>query len=178
MAPSNRQFLNHAIADYNAICGTSFGVDVKGFDAKYLNKLWVDKDLKMHGPLQAFSRTDRTLDKARAFGDIVYFRDLRARVKESIGLFGDEKVNGVVNMPPYAKILATYTGKLDKTATLLGKDPTLMSEKNQRSFIKLFGAILKNRNLLSCFDQFAHDDPLEICTYRTGRASTSTSRTG
>ncbi|MDO4182727.1 MAG: type I restriction endonuclease subunit R [Coriobacteriia bacterium] len=193
-APS-RDFLDAAIADYNALFSTSYStasgpdgfqnyykdlsdrmkdrqVDLTivvnmfltGFDATTLNTLWVDKDLRDHGLIQAFSRTNRILNSVKAYGNIVCFRNLEDRVNRAISLFGDADAGGVVLLKPYAEYLGEYRQRLAELserfpleALLAG---ALMGEKDQRDFIRLFGVILRLRNILTAFDDFAADDTL------------------
>lgn len=137
-----------------------------GFDATTLNTLWVDKNLKMHGLIQAFSRTNRILNSIKTFGNIVCFRNLQKRVDNAISLFGDKNAGGIVllnsfkdyyygyesvdgkQMPGYADMME----ELEKKFPL--SEPQIIGEQNQKDFISLFGAILRMRNLLSSFDEF------------------------
>lgn len=136
-----------------------------GFDATTLNTLWVDKDLKDHGLIQAFSRTNRILNSVKTYGNIVCFRNLEDRVNHAISLFGDKEAGGVVLLKPYAEYLAEYNDRLDK---LRGQFPleaildgaVIMGEEQQKAFIRLFGVILRLRNILTAFDDFAEDDSL------------------
>ena len=137
-----------------------------GFDATTLNTLWVDKNLKMHGLIQAFSRTNRILNSIKTFGNIVCFRNLQKRVDSAISLFGDKNAGGVVllnsfkdyyygyesvdgkQMPGYADMMEELEEKFPLS------EPQIIGEQNQKDFISLFGAILRMRNLLSSFDEF------------------------
>ena len=137
-----------------------------GFDATTLNTLWVDKNLKMHGLIQAFSRTNRILNSIKTFGNIVCFRNLQKRVDSAISLFGDKEAGGIVLMQKFDDYYHGYVGLDDKPhpgyvdmiAELEGKfplsEPQIIGEQNQKDFIALFGAILRMRNLLSSFDEF------------------------
>ncbi len=192
-APS-RDFLEGAIADYNAMFSTSFDTSVQGFqnyykdlsermktrqvdltivvnmfltgfDATTLNTLWVDKDLKDHGLIQALSRTNRILNAVKTYGNIVCFRNLEDRVNHAISLFGDKDAGGVVLLKPYAEYLGEYRERLERLreqfpieAILAGE--AVMGEGQQKEFIRLFGAILRLRNVLTAFDDFAEDDGL------------------
>ncbi len=138
-----------------------------GFDATTLNTLWVDKNLKMHGLIQAFSRTNRILNSIKTFGNIVCFRNLQKRVDSSISLFGDKDAGGIVllnsfkdyyygyqsvdgkDMPGYVDLMEDLTEKFPLS------EPQIIGEQNQKDFIALFGAILRMRNLLVSFDEFA-----------------------
>ena len=137
-----------------------------GFDDTTLNTLWVDKNLKMHGLIQAFSRTNRILNSIKTFGNIVCFRNLQKRVDAAISLFGDKNAGGIVLMqsfkdyyygyesvdgrlmPGYVEMIEDLTTKFPLT------EPQIIGEQNQKDFIALFGAILRMRNLLVSFDEF------------------------
>lgn len=185
----DRDFLAAAIADYNAMFSTSFDTSadgfqgyykdlsdrmkkreldmvivvnmfLTGFDATTLNTLWVDKDLKDHGLIQAFSRTNRILNSVKTYGNIVCFRNLEDHVNHAISLFGDKDAGGIVLLKPYSEYLGEYRDRLDQ---LFGKFPlgtVILGESAEKSFIRLFGAILRLRNVLSAFDEFEADDPL------------------
>lgn len=198
---SARDFLDMAIMDYNQMFHTAYSTDsdkfqnyykdvslrmknkeldllivvnmfLTGFDATTLNTLWVDKNLKMHGLIQAFSRTNRILNSVKTFGNIVCFRNLQKRVDAAISLFGDKQAGGIVLLRKFNDYYYGFTtedgkdkpGYVDMIKQLQEKypltDPQIVGEKNQVEFIKLFGAILKMRNLLSSFDEFADKDLL------------------
>ena len=190
----SRDFLADAIADYNAMFSTSFDTSsqgfqnyykdlsdrmknrqvdltivvnmfLTGFDATTLNTLWVDKDLRDHGLIQAFSRTNRILNSVKAYGNIVCFRNLEDRVNHAISLFGDREAGGVVLLKPYAEYLGEYRERLAQLreqfpleAALNGD--ALLGEEAEKAFIRLFGVILRLRNILTAFDDFAADDTL------------------
>lgn len=199
-----RDFLESAIKDYNEMFHTNYSTDsdkfqnyyrdvslrmknkeldllivvnmfLTGFDATTLNTLWVDKNLKMHGLIQAFSRTNRILNSIKTFGNIVCFRSLQKRVDTAISLFGDKNAGGIVLMKEFKDYYEGYKdedGKVhpgyvnmmnDLTSKFPLSEPQITGEKNQRDFISLFGAILRMRNLLSAFDDFAGN---EIITER------------
>lgn len=192
---SSRDFLDEAIRDYNEMFHTNYSTDgdkfqnyykdvslrmknkeldllivvnmfLTGFDATTLNTLWVDKNLKLHGLIQAFSRTNRILNSIKTFGNIVCFRNLQKRVDEAISLFGDKNSGGVVLLRKYADYYDGYTdeqgkyhpGYTDMIANLAEKypltEPKIEGEQRQKDFIMLFGALLRMRNLLSSFDDF------------------------
>ena len=190
----SRDFLADAIADYNAMFSTSFDTSsqgfqnyykdlsdrmkkrqvdltivvnmfLTGFDATTLNTLWVDKDLRDHGHIQAFSRTNRILNSVKTYGNIVCFRNLEDRVNHAISLFGDKEAGGVVLLKPYAEYLGEYRERL---AQLREQFPlevvlngnALLGEEAEKAFIRLFGVILRLRNILTAFDDFAADDTL------------------
>jgi type I restriction enzyme R subunit len=138
-----------------------------GFDATTLNTLWVDKNLKMHGLIQAFSRTNRILNSIKTFGNIVCFRNLQKRVDAAISLFGDKNAGGIVLLQSFKDYYYGYIsvddtpipGYVDMVEDLTTKfpltNPQIIGERNQKDFISLFGAILRMRNLLTSFDEFA-----------------------
>ena len=191
----SRDFLENVIKDYNEMFHTNYDTSsdkfqnyykdvslrmknkeldllivvnmfLTGFDATTLNTLWVDKNLKMHGLIQAFSRTNRILNSIKTFGNIVCFRNLQKRVDSAISLFGDKNAGGIVllnsfkdyyygyesvdgkQMPGYADMMEELEEKFPLS------EPQIIGEQNQKDFISLFGAILRMRNLLSSFDEF------------------------
>ena len=193
---SSRDFLDAAIRDYNEMFHTNYSTDgdkfqnyykdvslrmknkeldllivvnmfLTGFDATTLNTLWVDKNLKMHGLIQAFSRTNRILNSIKTFGNIVCFRNLQRRVDDAISLFGDKNASGIVLLKSFKDYYYGYTdakdvphpGYADMIEELTTKfplsEPQIIGEQNQKNFIALFGAILRMRNLLLSFDEFA-----------------------
>lgn len=135
-----------------------------GFDATTLNTLWVDKNLRLHGLMQAFSRTNRILNSVKTFGNIVCFRNLEKATNESIALFGDKKACGLVLLKKYEDYFFGYKengksvrGYSDLVSELLGKFPAgepVVGEARKKKFIQLYGSILKVRNILSSFDEF------------------------
>lgn len=193
---TSRDFLDEAIKDYNETFHTNYSTDgekfqnyykdvslrmknkeldllivvnmfLTGFDATTLNTLWVDKNLKMHGLIQAFSRTNRILNAVKRFGNIVCFRNLQKRVDSAISLFGDKNASGIVLMKTFDEYYFGFKndkgedkpGYKDMIEELLEKfplsEPTIEGEKRQKIFINLFGAILRMRNILISFDEFA-----------------------
>jgi type I restriction enzyme R subunit len=196
---SSRDFLERAIADYNVIFGTSYDTSadkfqnyykdvslrvkdreidllivvnmfLTGFDATTLNTLWVDKNLRLHGLLQAYSRTNRILNSVKTFGNIICFRNLEKATNESLALFGDKEASGIVLLKSYEDYYNGYKdgqkevrGYASLVAELLEKFPVgqrIVGEKNQKNFIKLYGAILRVRNILTTFDEFAGNEIL------------------
>lgn len=192
---SSRDFLEGAIKEYNAYFGTNYDTSadkfpnyykdvslrmknkdidllivvnmfLTGFDATTLNTLWVDKNLKMHGLIQAYSRTNRILNSVKTFGNIVCFRNLQKRTDEAISLFGDREAGGIVLMRGFKDYYNGYVdergdkhdGFVDMIAELTAKFPLeeerITGEKAQKEFIALFGAVLRMRNLLTAFDDF------------------------
>ena len=180
---SSRDFLEDAIQDYNDLFGTSFDTSadrfgnyykdlslrlksreldlvivvnmfLTGFDATTLNTLWVDKNLRQHGLIQAYSRTNRILNSVKTYGNIVSFRNLEDETNEALALFGNADAHGVVLLKPYAEYYDEYAEQV--TELLDGYPPgrLILGEENQKRFIALFGAILRLRNILTAFDDF------------------------
>jgi type I restriction enzyme R subunit len=135
-----------------------------GFDATTLNTLWIDKNLQSHGLVQAFSRTNRILNSVKTHGNIVCFRNLEKKTNEAISLFGDKEASGIVLLKTFDEYYQGYTAndeeiKWYKTLVeeLLDIFPLwerILWEKNQKEFIKLYGGILRIRNILTTFDEF------------------------
>lgn len=190
---TSREFLECAIQDYNKTFNVNFDtssdkfqnyykdlsqrmksreIDIlivvnmflTGFDATTLNTLWVDKNLKMHGLIQAFSRTNRILNSVKTFGNIVCFRDLQQEVEDAIALFGDKDASGIVTLKSYddyyngyeenGKHIDGYTDLIDRLLNEFPLSEQIIGEQAQKKFIKLFGAILRLKNILSSFDHF------------------------
>ncbi|MCR5234494.1 MAG: type I restriction endonuclease subunit R [Lachnospiraceae bacterium] len=201
---NSRDFLEKAIKDYNETFHTNYDTSsdkfqnyykdvslrmknkeldllivvnmfLTGFDATTLNTLWVDKNLKMHGLIQAFSRTNRILNSIKTFGNIVCFRNLQKRVDSAISLFGDKDASGIVLMQSFKDYYYGYIdaegkakpGYKDLVDELKLKypleEPQIIGEQNQKEFISLFGSILRMRNILSSFDEF---DSVELFSER------------
>jgi len=203
---SSREFLEEAISDYNKKFGTNFDtssdgfqlyyedlskrtknkeIDIlivvnmflTGFDATTLNTLWVDKNLKMHGLIQAFSRTNRILNSIKTFGNIVCFRDLQKETDEAIALFGNKEAGGIVLLKTYEEYYNGYEddkgrekeGYSELIEELQNKFPIgeqIIGEQNKKEFIILFGNILKIKNILSAFDKFAGNEILSEREYQ------------
>lgn len=190
---SSREFLDKAIKDYNKIFDTNYDTSSKkfenyykdvservkkreidlllvvnmfltGFDATTLNTLWVDKNLRLHGLLQAYSRTNRILNSIKTFGNIVCFRNLEKATNDSIALFGNKDAGGIILLKPFRDYYEGYNdgqkdivGYRDLIAELQQKYPLgaqIVGEQAEKAFIKLYGAILRMRNILSTFDEF------------------------
>lgn len=136
-----------------------------GFDATTLNTLWVDKNLKMHGLIQAFSRTNRILNSVKTYGNIVCFRNLQKATDDAIALFGDREASGVVLLKGYdahydgyeenGKAVPGYRDLIDELSSEFPLGQPITGEQKQKNFIKLYGNILRLKNILSAFDQFA-----------------------
>ena len=195
---SSRDFLESAIQDYNEAFNTSFDTSsdkfqnyykdlsmrvknrevdllivvnmfLTGFDATTLNTLWVDKNLKMHGLIQAYSRTNRILNSVKTYGNIVCFRDLQEATDRAIARFGDPNASGIVLLKSFddywngyednnGKYHPGYIELLEKLENAYPLGEQITGEQAEKDFIRLFGAILSVRNILSSFDQFAEMD--------------------
>lgn len=194
---TSRDFLEDAIRDYNADFGTSFDTSadkfqsyykdlsqrmknreidllivvnmfLTGFDATTLNTLWVDKNLRMHGLIQAFSRTNRILNSVKTYGNVVCFRNLQKETDEAIALFGDKEAGSIVLLKNFDAYYYGYDeggknhrGYIELLEELEMKFPVgqpIIGEQNQKDFISLFGAILRLRNILTAFDAFAGNE--------------------
>jgi len=141
-----------------------------GFDATTLNTLWVDKNLRQHGLIQSFSRTNRILNSVKTFGNIVCFRNLEDEVNEALALFGDKDARGMVLLKTYneylngyeekGKHIAGYVELIQQLKNLYSVGTAIVGEDVQKEFIKLFGAILRIKNILVCFDEFENNKML------------------
>lgn len=201
----SRDYLESAIKDYNAMFHTDYDTSsdkfqnyykdvslrmknkeldilivvnmfLTGFDATTLNTLWVDKNLKMHGLIQAYSRTNRILNSIKTFGNIVCFRDLSEKTDEAIALFGDKNAKGTILLRSFNDYYNGFTDEKDKyhkgytelVDELLTKFPlegfknNVITQEAKKEFVMLYGAILRMRNILTTFDQFEGDTLLEI----------------
>jgi len=196
MNSSAKEFLSAAIADYNKTFKTNFGVDsngfqnyyrdlalkvknqevdllivvgmfLTGFDAPMLNTLFVDKNLRYHGLIQAFSRTNRIYDATKTFGNIVTFRDLEQATADAITLFGDANTRNVILEKSYQEYMEGFTdlvtgqarrGYLDVVAELQERFPDpdeIITEQDKKAFVKLFGEYLRVEHILQNYDEFA-----------------------
>lgn len=190
---TSRDFLDSAIQDYNKRFQVNFDTSsnkfqnyykdlsmrvknrevdllivvnmfLTGFDATTLNTLWVDKNLKMHGLIQAFSRTNRILNSVKTYGNIVCFRNLQTATEEAIALFGDKDATGTVLLKDYdsyyfgyddgEKPFPGYVHLIDRLKHEYPLGSPLVGEQEEKGFIRLYGRILKVKNILSSFDQF------------------------
>ncbi|MDI7215668.1 type I restriction endonuclease subunit R [Leptospira santarosai] len=195
MESTAKEFLRAAINDYNALFQTNFGVDsnnfqnyyrdlakkvkdreidllivvgmfLTGFDAPTMNTLFVDKNLRYHGLLQAYSRTNRIYDATKTFGNIVTFRDLEKATVEAITLYGDKNTKNVVLEKSYKEYMEGFTdlvtgearrGYVDVVAELQQRFPnpeTIEKESDKKAFVKLFGEYLRVENILQNYDEF------------------------
>lgn len=196
MNSSAKEFLTAAIADYNALFKTNFSVDsngfqnyyrdlakqvkakeidllivvgmfLTGFDAPTLNTLFVDKNLRYHGLMQAYSRTNRIFDATKTFGNIITFRDLEQATIDAITLFGDTNTKNVVLEKSYKEYMEGFTdaatgearrGFLDVVTELETRFPdpaAIEKEADKKAFAKLFGEYLRAENVLQNYDEFA-----------------------
>lgn len=131
-----------------------------GFDATTLNTLFVDKNLRAHGLIQAYSRTNRILNSVKTYGNIVAFRDLEEETNKALELFGNKDARGIVLLKPYGDY---YTDYAEKVTELLDRFPLgqqIIGEEAQKDFIALFGAILRLTNILTSFDDFSGNEIL------------------
>lgn len=131
-----------------------------GFDATTLNTLWVDKNLRQHGLLQAYSRTNRILNSVKTYGNIVCFRDLEKQTQEAITLFGNKEAGGVVILAPYADYYSEYSDSVQELQEKFPDFAVPVGENSQREFVGLFNQILRLRNILVSFDEFVGNEIL------------------
>lgn len=211
---TSRDFLEAVIADYNKAFNTNFDTSadkfqnyykdlsqrmknreidllivvnmfLTGFDATTLNTLWVDKNLKQHGLIQAYSRTNRILNSVKTFGNIVCFRDLQKETDEAIALFGDKDAGGIVLLKKYedyyngfdeekangeSRHHEGYRELIDGLLTRFPLGQQIVGEDEEKSFIVLFGSILRIRNILTAFDDFKGNEiltPREFQDYQS-----------
>jgi type I restriction enzyme R subunit len=132
-----------------------------GFDSKPLNTLYVDKNLKHHGLIQAFSRTNRILNKNKSHGNIVVFRNLKKATDEAVALFSNKDANEIIFMQPYEEYLnnfGTAYDRLQKIAPTVDSVDDLLTEEDEAEFVKSFRAILRVQNILSSFSDFSFSD--------------------
>jgi type I restriction enzyme R subunit len=217
MNSSAKEFLSAAIADYNAMFKTNFSVDsdgfqnyyrdlakqvkakeidllivvgmfLTGFDAPTLNTLFVDKNLRYHGLMQAFSRTNRIFDATKTFGNIVTFRDLEQATIDAITLFGDKNTKNVVLEKSYKEYMEGFTdvatgearrGFVEVVKELETRFPdpaAIETEADKKAFAKLFGEYLRIENVLQNYDEFASlrelrdvdmSDPAEVEAFKS-----------
>jgi len=131
-----------------------------GFDATTLNTLWVDKNLRSHGLIQAYSRTNRILNSVKTYGNIVSFRDLEKQTNDAIALFGNKNARGVVLLKPYGEYYAEYAAKATELLDRFPDGAVIVGEQAQKDFVVLLGAILRLQNILKSFDDFAGNEIL------------------
>ena len=186
---SSQDFLDAAIADYNGLFNTSFDTSsdkfqnyykdlslrlksreldlvivvnmfLTGFDATTLNTLWVDKRLRSHGLIQAYSRTNRILNSVKTYGNIVSFRNLEQETNDALALFGNKDAKGIVLLKPYAEYYNHYTNCIGELLERYPIGIDIVGETAQKAFIGLFGTILQLKNILKAFDDFAGNEIL------------------
>jgi type I restriction enzyme R subunit len=179
-----RGFLDDALRDYNRLFGTSYDTSadkfqnyykdlsqrlknrdldlvivvnmfLTGFDATTLNTLFVDKSLRTHGLIQAYSRTNRILNSVKTYGNVVAFRDLEDATNEALELFGNKDARGLVLLKPYADYYGQYAEQMQELLTAFPLGQPVVGEGAEKAFIRLFGQILRLENILTSFDDFA-----------------------
>lgn len=189
LSEDSRTFLEGAIRDYNAMFGTSYDTSsdkfqnyykdlsqrlknreldmvivvnmfLTGFDATTLNTLFVDKNLHSHGLIQAYSRTNRILNSVKTYGNIVAFRDLEQATNEALELFGNKHARGIVLLKPYGDYYQEYAASVLELLDTFSPEQAIVGEDAQRSFITMYGTILRLQNILSSFDDFAGQELL------------------
>ena len=211
MDSSAKEFLSLAIKDYNAMFKTNYGVESKefqnyyrdlakrvkdkeidllivvgmfltGFDAPTLNTLFVDKNLRYHGLMQAFSRTNRIYDSTKPFGNIVTFRDLEQATIDAITLFGDKNTKNVVLEKSYKEYMEGFTdvatgearrGYVDVVKELearFSNVDAIVTEKDKKNFAKLFGEYLRIENVLQNYDEFSNLKTLQLVNIKDPEA--------
>lgn len=190
-----RDFLESAIEDYNKMFATSFDTSadkfqnyykdlsqrmktreidlvivvnmyLTGFDATTLNTLFVDKNLRAHGLIQAFSRTNRILNSVKTFGNIVSFRDLEEETNKALALFGNKDAKGIALLKPFADYYEEYEKRVKELMEQFPLGQQIIGEQAKKDFVMLFGSILRLQNVLTSFDEF---EGQEILTQRQGQ---------
>ncbi|WP_044480118.1 type I restriction endonuclease subunit R [Paenibacillus antibioticophila] len=211
MDSSAKEFLNSAIKDYNAMFKTNYGVESKefqnyyrdlakrvkdkevdllivvgmfltGFDAPTLNTLFVDKNLRYHGLIQAYSRTNRIYDSTKTFGNIITFRDLEQATINAITLFGDKNTKNVVLEKSYTEYMEGFTdvvtgaarrGYVDVVSELeerFSDVDGIVTERDKKDFVKVFGEYLRVENILQNYDEFSALKALQTVDLTDSRA--------
>jgi type I restriction enzyme R subunit len=186
---SSRDFLDAAIKDFNAMFGSNWdssadkfqgyyqdlsrrlkhreidlvivvNMFLTGFDATTLNTLWVDKNLRQHGLIQAYSRTNRILNSVKAYGNIVSFRDLEQATNDAISLFGNKEAGGIVLLKSFGEYFEKYEEFLTSLTEEFTPGQLITGEDAEKRFVETWGAILRLRNILQAFDEFEGTDRL------------------
>ncbi len=186
---SSRDFLEKAILDYNDQFKTNYDTSsekfqnyykdlsdrlknreldlaivvnmfLTGFDATTLNTLWLDKNLRAHGLLQAYSRTNRILNSVKTYGNIVSFRDLEQQTNDSLALFGNKDAKSIVLLKPYSQHYEEYGFCIQDLVEKFPLSESITGEQSKKEFISLFGSILRLRNILTSFDDFKDNEIL------------------
>jgi type I restriction enzyme R subunit len=192
---SSRDFLDAAIKDYNVMYSMNFDTSSEGFQGYYthlterlkkreidlvivvnmfltgfdsttLNTLWVDKNLRLHGLLQAYSRTNRILNSVKTYGNIVCFRDLEQATNDSISLFGNKDAGGIVILKPFREYYDEYSSLVSELTTKFNPGELPASETEKREFINLYNKILRLQNILKSFDDFKGNELLPERTFQ------------
>ena len=187
---SSRDFLDKAIQNYNTLFSTNFDTSsekfqnyykdvserlrkceldivivvnmlLTGFDAATLNTLWVDKNLRTHGLIQAYSRTNRILNSVKTYGNIISFRDLEEETNDALALFGNKEAKGIVLLKPYAEYYDQYKDLIARLDSEFSLNEKIVSETAEKEFVRLFGSILKLKNILDAFDDFSGNEILD-----------------
>jgi type I restriction enzyme R subunit len=196
---SSRDFLEEAIQDYNKMFSQNWSTSsdgfegyykdltkrlkdreldlvivvnmfLTGFDATTLNTLWVDKNLRQHGLLQAYSRTNRILNSVKTYGNIVCFRDLEKETTDAISLFGNKEAGGIVLLKPFKDYYQEYLDVVSKLQTQFDPGVLPVGENSQKEFVNLFNVFLRLQNILTSFDEFAGNEvltPAQTQDYRS-----------
>jgi type I restriction enzyme R subunit len=192
---SSREFLDMAISDYNEIYKSNWDTSsdnfqgyyqqlarklkerdidlvivvnmfLTGFDSTTLNTLWVDKNLHQHGLLQAFSRTNRILNSIKTYGNIVCFRDLEKATQDSISLFGNKEAGGIVLLRPYAEYYSEYSDAVNELLSQFTQGQMPEGEEAQKAFVNIYNKILRLKNILQSFDDFAGNEGLSEAAFQ------------
>ena len=192
---SSRDFLEAAIKEYNVMFAMNFDTSSEGFQAYYkdlserlkkreidlvivvnmfltgfdsttLNTLWVDKNLRLHGLLQAYSRTNRILNSIKTYGNIVCFRDLEQATNDSISLFGNKDAGGIVILKPFREYYDEYSSLISELTTKFNAGELPASETEKREFVNLYNKILRLQNILKSFDDFKGNELLPERTFQ------------
>jgi len=192
---SSRDFLDDVIKDFNEIYKTNWDTSsdnfqsyykdlsgklknreidlvivvnmfLTGFDATTLNTLWVDKNLRQHGLIQAFSRTNRILNSVKTYGNIVCFRDLEQATNDAISLFGNKDAGGIVLLRPFGEYYKEYKDAVIELTTKFDSNQLPIGEEAQKEFIALYNTILRLRNILVSFDDFTGNEILSQADFQ------------
>jgi type I restriction enzyme R subunit len=137
-----------------------------GFDATTLNTLWVDKNLRQHGLIQAFSRTNRILNSVKTYGNIVCFRNLEQATNDAISLFGNKEAGGVVLLRPYQEYYQEYLNAVVELQAKYSPSELPTSEEDQKEFIAIYNTILRLKNILVSFDDFTGNEVLSAADFQ------------
>lgn len=189
---TSKEFLIRAIDDYNAMFKTNYSVDgdgfgnyyrhlsqqmknrevdlvivvnmfLTGFDATTMNTLWVDKNLRAHGLIQAYSRTNRILNSVKSFGNIVCFRDLQQETNDAIAMFSDSErsdAGRIIVLPPFEELYADYADLVSELLENFPLGEPIVGETAEKEFIRLYGRMLRARNLIESCDEFVGNEIL------------------